>query len=69
MVLSLWCDDVIIAHMEKLITVIEAMGILRISRPTLYRLINEGELKPVKIGKRTLFEEKELQRFIKTLKK
>ena len=36
---------------------------------TLYRLINEGELKPVKIGKRTLFEEKELQRFIKTLKK
>ena len=48
---------------------IEAMGILRISRPTLYRLINEGELKPVKIGKRTLFEEKELQRFIKTLKK
>ncbi|OPY76876.1 MAG: Helix-turn-helix domain protein [Syntrophorhabdus sp. PtaU1.Bin153] len=50
--------------MEKLITVNEALDILRISRPTIYRFIADGSLKPVKIGKRTLFEEKELQRFI-----
>jgi excisionase family DNA binding protein len=55
--------------MEKLITVNEALGLLRISRPTLYRLIKDGTLQPVRIGKRTLFEEKELTRFIGTLKK
>ncbi len=57
------------ADMEKLITVNEALALLRISRPTLYRLINDGSLRPVRIGKRTLFEERELQRFIKALKK
>ncbi len=55
--------------MEKLITVNEALDVLRISRPTLYRLINEGSLKPVHIGKRTLLEEKELQRFINEARK
>lgn len=55
-------------NMEKLITVNEALEILRISRPTIYRLIANGSLKPVKIGKRTLFEEAELHRFLDNLK-
>lgn len=41
----------------------EAADYLRISRATLYNLMKKGELKPVKIGKRTLFDTDDLKKF------
>jgi excisionase family DNA binding protein len=58
----------IMRHMEKLYTVIETMELLRISRPTLYRFIKSGQLVPLKMGKKTLFTESELDRFLEDLK-
>ena len=55
--------------MENLYTVRETIEYLRISRPNLYRLIKRGELRPINIGKRTLFPESELDRFVNHLKK
>lgn len=55
--------------MDKLYTIKETSDVLRISRANLYRLITDGKLKPLKLGKRTLFEESELNRFIEDLKK
>jgi len=52
---------------EKLHSVKEACNILKISRAKLYLLIKDESLKPVKIGKKTLFKESELQRFIESL--
>jgi excisionase family DNA binding protein len=53
--------------MEKLHTVKEACETLKVSRAKLYLLIKGEELKSVKIGKKTLFKESELQRFIDSL--
>jgi len=53
--------------MDKIYTVNETLSILKISRPTLYELIKKGTLRPVKLGKRTLFKESELERFINDL--
>jgi excisionase family DNA binding protein len=55
--------------MEKLLTVDETLEVLRITRSTLYRHIRSGLLTPVKLGNRTLFREKDLERFIETLPK
>jgi excisionase family DNA binding protein len=55
--------------MEKLYTVEETRQLLRISRGTLYTLIKERKIKPVKLGGRTLFTETELANFIERLKK
>jgi len=55
--------------MEKLYTVEEARQALKISRGTLYTLIKEKKLNPVKLGGRTLFTETELANFIEGLKK
>jgi len=54
--------------MEKLYTLKETTGILKVSRATLYRLINRGLLRAVKIGKKTLFSEEELKNFIIKIK-
>ncbi len=54
---------------EKLYTVTEVLGILRISRATLYRHIESGLLKPLKLGGKVLFSESELDRLIKKLKR
>ena len=53
--------------MEKLLTVAETVEILRITRTTLYRHMRNGLLSPIKIGKRTLFREKDLERLIESL--
>ncbi|MGD0662822.1 MAG: helix-turn-helix domain-containing protein [Syntrophorhabdales bacterium] len=45
----------------------EACEILKVSRAKLYLLIKDESLKPVKIGKKTLFKESELNRFIESL--
>lgn len=50
---------------EKLsVTIPEAGEMLGLGRSTLYRLINEGQLKPKKVGKRTLFLVSDLKAFI-----
>ncbi len=55
--------------LDKLHTVSETAQILHISRGNLYRLVAEGKLVPIKLGKRTLFSEQELEAFIEGLKR
>jgi excisionase family DNA binding protein len=50
--------------LQKLLTVEEVMQVLRISRPTLYRMLRAAKLEPVKIGKRTLFEMTDIRALI-----
>ena len=49
---------------SRLLTVKETCLYLRISPPTLYRMIDRRELAPVKIGKRTLFDREDLDKYI-----
>lgn len=51
----------------KLLNVIDAMTVLSVSRATLYRLMDRGELKPVLISKRRLITRREIDRFIRVL--
>ena len=53
---------------DKLLTVEEVMETLRISRPTLYRLLKSDMLIPVRIGKRTLFDQKDIRSFVEASK-
>ena len=53
---------------EKLLTVQDLMDTLRISRPTLYRMLKTGRLKPVRIGKRTLFDPADIRGLIQDAK-
>lgn len=55
-------------RMEKIYTITETYKLLRISRAKLYQLIDKGDLKPIKLGGRTLFVESELTRFVESLK-
>lgn len=55
--------------MEKLYTFKEVTEILRISRATLYRHIENKIIKPIKLGGKVLFAESELNNLIKKLKK
>ncbi len=54
---------------ERLFSIKKTMEVLSISRTSLYRLIDSGSLKPLKIGGKVLFAESELDAFIKRLKK
>jgi excisionase family DNA binding protein len=49
---------------NRLLIMDEAMSLLRISRSTMYRLIDRGELQGYKIAKRWLFERKDLEDLI-----
>ncbi len=51
-----------------MLTVKEATQYLKISKVTLYKLIKEGKIKPVKIGKRTLIDKNDLDRLIEESK-
>ena len=53
---------------SRLLTVKETCLYLRISPPTLYRMIDRHELAPVKIGKRTLFDREDLDKYIDAAK-
>ncbi len=54
---------------EKLYTIKEVFKMLRISRATLYRHIDSGLIKPLKLGGKVLFTESELNNLLKRLKK
>lgn len=45
-------------------TAAEASAYLRLSRSSIYKLISAGQLRPIKIGRRTLFTREELDRLI-----
>lgn len=48
----------------KLLTIKEVTELLRISKATLHKIVGQGKLVPTKIGGRTLFTRKEVERFI-----
>ena len=48
----------------QLLTVVETAAELRISRNTLYQLIRDRQIVPIKIGSRTFFERAEVERFV-----
>ncbi len=50
---------------EKLLTTREALEILRITKPTLLRLIKNGELKATKIGHNYRILSDDLDRFVR----
>ena len=54
--------------MENLFSIEETAKYLKISKPSLYRLMAEKKIMPIKLGGRTLFTEEELTRFVDTLK-
>ncbi|MEO5356441.1 MAG: helix-turn-helix domain-containing protein [Nitrospirae bacterium YQR-1] len=53
----------------NLLNIKEASEYLRISRATLYNLMKKDVLKTVKIGKRTLFDKKDIDTFIEQSKR
>lgn len=50
-----------------LLSVLEAMGELRVSRSKFYGLANSGQLRLIKIGRKTFVSREELARFIAAL--
>jgi len=50
--------------LERLLSFREAMALLGISKPSLYRLIDRAELPVVEVGGRRLVEPAELRRFV-----
>lgn len=49
----------------RLLTVQEAMELVRISQSTIYRMIKRGDLKAHKVGKKWVFFKKDLIEFVK----
>jgi excisionase family DNA binding protein len=56
-----------VGQVETLFSIEETARYLKISKPSLYRLMAEQKIIPVKLGGRTLFTEKELTRFVDSL--
>ncbi len=50
--------------MEKLYSVKEAVEVLKLSAPTLWRNVKAGELQVIRVGSRVLFSEADLQAFV-----
>ena len=48
----------------KLLTMTEAIGKLRIAKPTLYGYVSRGKVPYLKIGARVLFDEAELDAWL-----
>lgn len=52
---------------DNLLTIQQVMDRLKLGRSTVYRLIDAGKLRPVKIGKALRFREQDIQAFISSL--
>jgi len=48
-----------------LLTFAEATAYLRVSRPTIYRLIESGQITPIRLRRRVLFAESALEELIR----
>ncbi|MCB0263813.1 MAG: helix-turn-helix domain-containing protein [Calditrichia bacterium] len=59
-----------VSHLPKgrLLSVIEAAEYLSISRSQIYNLMHKEEIRPVKIGRRVLFDRLDLDNYINGLK-
>ena len=53
--------------LDHLLSIAEAQRVLGVGRTTIYRLIGEGQLPAVKVGRRTLISESQVQHFIQSL--
>lgn len=53
----------------KMMTIKDVAEKLRISTKTVYRLINQGAVQPVKIGRATRIEDTDLQNYIQSIRK
>lgn len=51
----------------QLLSVDQALALLGIGRTSLYELVAQGHLKPVKLGRRTLIKAADLQAFVAAL--
>lgn len=49
----------------KLLTVREVAETLRVRENSVYRWINQGRMKQIKVGRSVRIDEKELERFVK----
>jgi excisionase family DNA binding protein len=54
---------------KKLLTIKEACEYLNLSRATIYKLIKEGKLTPIKIGRSTRLDKSDLDAFVESMKK
>jgi excisionase family DNA binding protein len=52
------------AALERLLTIAECCELLQISRQTLYRLINGGELVPTRVSERVRFEPADIRAYL-----
>lgn len=50
---------------DRLYTVPEALGVLRVGRTHLYKLIAQGHIRPLRLGHRTLIPRSEVSRLIR----
>lgn len=51
-----------------LLTIPEACAMIRVGRTKFYQLLNAGEIKAVKIGKKALIKSSELEKWVCTLR-
>lgn len=54
----------ILENCPDILTVMEAAKVLRVGRSTMYKLVGNGEIKCVKIGRKLLIPKKCLQSFL-----
>ena len=67
--MGLRLDEVLVSDdLEGLLTIQETATRLRISEPYVYKLMKLGELKPIKIGRRTFFSDQIIKDFINSKK-
>lgn len=54
----------LLEHCQDVLTVMEAAHVLKVGRTTMYRLVQSGEVKHIKIGRKVLIPRLYLQNFI-----
>jgi excisionase family DNA binding protein len=55
---------VIMGFMNRLLTISETAKVLGVSRTTIYRFINDGKLKSVRVGCRLRFRQQDIEDFV-----
>lgn len=53
----------------NMLSIKDVAEVLRISTKTVYRLINQGAMQPVKIGRVTRIEDTDLQDYIQSIRR
>jgi excisionase family DNA binding protein len=50
--------------LEQLLTIAQCCELLQVSKQTLYRLINSGELAPIRVGERSRFAPADVRAYL-----